>query len=331
MLPFIVPLLLASAVASATAVDDDVAVRGPYLGRPRPGAAPELFAPGIVSTATREWSLAATPDGREIFFGISSLAATAIVHTRETGNGWTPLEVAPFSGAHDDFDLTMSPDGNRLWFTSARPVVAEGEEPEFVDIWYVERKGDGWGDPVRPHEPVNSPARELYPTEAADGYVYFFSNRPGGFGGTDIYRTRFVPHGFAPPENLGPAVNTAAGESDLCVAADGSLLVFTSSREGGYGRGDLYVTFCTPDGGWTPARNLGPVVNTEYTEFCPSLSADGTLLFFTSNRLPGATAADRDGGLRRRLGVDLEGVPPNIDIYWMDASFMAELRPVGGM
>ena len=183
------------------------------------------------------------------------------------------------------------------------------------------------GDPIHLPEPINTSARELYPSESADGFLYFFSSRPGGFGGSDVYSAEITLGGFGPPTNLGPNVNTEAGESDACVSPDGSYLVFTSTRDDGFGKGDLYVTFKQPDGTWSPATNLGATVNTESTEFCPSLSPDGRFLFFTSNRPRPRPLPTRDGGLRERLGVTLEDVPPDIDIYWVDASFINEFRP----
>jgi hypothetical protein len=56
-------------------------VSGPYLGEEPPGETPVLFAPGIVSTNTRDWSMASTPDGGELFFGISSEEIAFILHT----------------------------------------------------------------------------------------------------------------------------------------------------------------------------------------------------------------------------------------------------------
>ncbi|MCP4898542.1 MAG: Xaa-Pro aminopeptidase, partial [bacterium] len=259
-------------------------VSGPYLGQELPGEIPVLFAPGIVSTNTRDWSMASTPDGRELFFGISDDEIAFILHTKEVDGQWTEPTVASFSGQYSDLDLTMSPDGNRVYFTSDRPVDGTGPALEATDIWYVDRVDDGWGEPVRFPVPVNTQMRELYPSESRDGYVYFFSSRPAGFGKSDLYRVPLRKGEFGAPENLGPSINTEDNESDACISPDGDYLVFTSGRESGYGKGDLYVSFRIAEAGWTEAVNLGDAVNTEHTEFCPSVSRDGKYLFFTSNR-----------------------------------------------
>jgi len=298
----------------------------PYLGENPPGDSPVLFAPGIVSTNTREWSMASTPDGLELFFGVVTDERSWILHTIEIDGRWTELAVASFSGDYDDYDLTMSPDGNRVYFTSNRPPDGTGSVVENSDIWYVDRAIDGWGDPVRFPEPTNSDARDLYPSESRDGYVYFFSLRSGGFGAFDLYRVAPLEEGFGVPENLGASINTEANETDACISPDGDYLVFTSTRDGGFGSGDLYVSFRTDDGGWTSAANLGDVVNTEHLEFCPSVSRDGKYLFFTSNR-PKAQAIEGETAVRKELGLTPSADRPDIDIYWIDVSVIERLRP----
>ncbi len=270
--------------------------------------------------------MAATPDGLELFFGVVTDERSWILHTKEIDGHWTDLVVASFSGAYNDYDLTMSPDGDRVYFTSNRPVNGTGLVLENSDIWYVDRTEHGWGDPVRFPDPINTEMRELYPSESRDGYVYFFSSRSGGFGSFDIYRVTLRDGEFGPPENLGPSINTDENETDNCISPDGDYLVFTSTREGGFGSGDLYVSFRTDEGGWTRAVNLGEAVNTEHLEFCPSVSRDGKYLFFTSNR-PKAEEIVGTSGVREELALTPSADRPDIDIYWVDASFIENFRP----
>ena len=325
----VVGLALVVLVFAGCAQEESAAlpeVSKPYLGEEPPGDTPVLFAPGIVSTNTREWSMASTPDGLELFFGVVTDERSWILHTREVDGRWTELTVASFSGAYDDYDLTMSPDGNRVYFTSNRPVDNPGPVLENSDIWYVDRSVDGWGDPVRFPEPINTGMRELYPSESRDGYVYFFSTRAGGFGSFDLYRVALREGEFGAPENLGASINTEENETDACISPDGDYLVFTSSRTGGFGSGDLYVSFRTDEGGWTQAVNLGDTVNTELLEFCPSVSRDGKYLFFTSNR-PKAKAIAGTSAVREELGLTPSSERPDIDVYWIDADFIESFRP----
>jgi Tol biopolymer transport system component len=264
-----------------------------------------------------------------LFFGVVTDDRSWILHTREVGGQWTEPTVASFSGTYDDYDLTMSPDGNRVYFTSNRPV-GDGEDVlENSDIWYVDRTKEGWGDPVRFPEPINTEMRELYPSESRDGYVYFFSSMTGGYGSFDLYRVALRDGEFGAPENLGPSINTEENETDACISPDGDYLVFTSTREGGYGSGDLYISFRTSEGGWTQAENLGEAVNTEHLEFCPSVSRDGKYLFFTSNR-PKAAAIAETSAVRKELGLTPSPDRPDIDIYWVDAALIESFRPDAG-
>ncbi len=114
----------------------------------------------------------------------------------------------------------------------------------------------------------------------------------GVFGVGRIVRADYV---IESPKNLGPNINTAAGEAGPSLSADGLSLYFTS--ENGYGgRGDIWVaTRATKDSQWGPATNLGPVVNSSACETAPSISADGLTLFFCDGHW-GVAAPQRPGG-----------------------------------
>jgi Tol biopolymer transport system component len=321
-------LAMASSLTGICVAAEFPELEGPYLGQKPPGAEPRLFAPGIVSTHTGEWSMAATPDGKEIFFGLVSEERSCIVHTKLEGGRWTEPAIASFGSQHNDFDLTMSPTGDRVYFTSMRPPSGHGPRLEHPDIYYVDRTASGWGDPVRFPEPINTEVRELYPSESRDGYIYFFSNRSGGFGGSDVWRVAIQgKDSFGEPENLGANVNTSAGEGDPCISPKGDYIVFSSRREDGLGGGDLYVSFQMPDGSWSLAQNLGASVNTEHLEFCPSISRDGKYLFFTSRRPKTVEIPIYRNTVREELKLKPNTERGDIDIYWVDAEVVEKLRP----
>ena len=93
------------------------------------------------------------------------------------------------------------------------------------------------------------------------------------------------------------------------VAPDGSYMVITSDRIGGYCSGDLYIAFRTADGGWTEPTNMGPLFNGPQVEFCPMMSPDGKWFSFS-----------------RRYGESWD-TTTDAEIYWVDASVLEELRP----
>lgn len=325
-----VGLLLVGLGAPVLARDDPTEfplLKGPYLGQEPPGLEPVLFAPGIVSTDTAEWSTAVTPDGLEVFFGLFAEGSTYILHMKSVRGRWTEPAVASFSGKYPDYDLTMSPNGNRVYFTSLRPASGVGPQIDSPDVWYVDRTEQGWGDPVRLPEPINTDGWELYPSESRDGFLYFFSSRPGGFGSFDVYRAAMEGDELGQPANLGPAVNTERGETDAYISPDGDYLVFSSKRDQGFGDSDLYVSFKLPDHTWTKARNLGAPVNTEHREFCPSVSPDGKYLFFTSRRPKNTKIPRYRNTAREALGLAPDPERADIDIYWLDARYLDKLRP----
>jgi hypothetical protein len=278
--------------------------------------AAELVAPGVLSDAQEQWRITFTADGRTAYFasspGFFPVTRQATIYVSRLVDGaWTAPEVAPFSGRYSDIDPFVAPDGRRLYFSSIRPVdgVVRGD----IDLWYVERTANGWGEPVRLGPEVNTDADELYASADARGTLYFASGPPSPQPGRhwDIYRAERAGDGFAPREALPAAVNTspapggglqAAWEFNPEISPDGRTLVFASLRPGGHGLGDLYVSRFER-GAWTPARNLGPPVNTAADEYHPTLSPDGRMLWF-ARRVSRQTGGDfyrvdvRAAGLR---------------------------------
>jgi ketosteroid isomerase-like protein len=109
------------------------------------------------------------------------------------------------------------------------------------------------------------------------GNVYFAGNSPGGLGMNDIYMARFTQGRYEKPVNLGPPVNTSAGEESPFIAPDGSYLLFSRQY-------DLWVSFRGEGGAWSEPVKLGPEVNSPSVEICPIVTADGKYLFFLSQR-----------------------------------------------
>jgi Tol biopolymer transport system component len=305
---------------------------GDWLGQQPPGATPELFARGTVSTGADELNAVFSPDGTEFLFTVKTpdrVRHTLMFMERE-GDDWTAPRTLPFSGRYSDADPAFAPDGNRIYFISMRPLEGEGPPRENWDwdLWAVDRTADGWGEPWNLGAPVNTDAMEVYPSVAADGTLYFSSGRPGGQGENDIYRSRIVDGEFGEPENLGDAINSEHSEGDLFIAPDESYIVFVSSgRPDSIGRGDLYVSFRDEDGAWTPAINLGEGVNSRWTEYCPSVSPGGKYLFFTSYRVvreePSATPLTYEE-IQSAYVTPQSGMG---DVYWVDAAVLEALRP----
>jgi hypothetical protein len=296
---------------------------GPYLGQEPPGAEPVLFAPGLVSTGAQELSLCASPDGRELYYFVTGPAYNPriIMWTRLGASGWTePSEVEFFSSNRSDSYPFVTPDGEKIFFNSSRSSTGEEAPGHHHEIWVAGRVGEGWGEPRKLDLGGEGTAFGTFPSVAANGNLYF--NGGSEASGSDILVSRFDGVGYGLPENLGDAVNSDAGDFHPFIAPDESYLLFDSQREEGGGANDLYISVRDDDGTWGQAQNLGEVVNTEYGDLRPFVTADGLYLFFASNRP--VPAQYPDGPLSYEETAALVDGPGNRmqDIYWVSAEML---------
>jgi ankyrin repeat protein len=220
---------------------------GPYLGQTPPADDLRPFAPGIVYLD--HGTVSVSPDGQEIYWP----TGTAIMMTRIQDGRWTKPAFAPFSGPseiafHDDVPF-VTPDNKRLFFTSKRPVAPGAPEKE--NIWFVERTPGGWSEPRSVGPAVNAMNLHWQVSVSNAGTLYFGGWREkDGFGARDIYCSRLENGQYTEPVNLGPAINTKDGESQVFVAPDESYLLFWRAP------GQIpsaYVSFKGSDGQWLPA------------------------------------------------------------------------------
>ncbi|CAN5762277.1 OmpA family protein [soil metagenome] len=142
-------------------------------------------------------------------------------------------------------------------------------------------------------------------------WLIFAGNFSGkGFGDFDLYTSYNTPEGWSVPVNLGANINTEYWESSPSLSPDKNALYFSSSRQGGYGGRDLYVSYRMPNGKWTAAENMGPVINTKGDELAPFIHADNNTLYFTSGGLAGYGGTDLY--LVRKDADGRWGIPENL-------------------
>lgn len=177
-------------------------------------------------------------------------------------------------------------DGNYMIYTSRYA----GQEDFFQS-----QKIDGkWTKGVNLGEPINTMDNEGAQTISADGrfLVYTVCNRREDFGSCDLYFAENVNGKWSKPQNIGATINTYAWESQPSLSADGRTLYFISSRKGGKGKKDIWVTYKMRNGKWMQPRNLGDVINTKGDESSPFIHADGQTLYFSSNGHVGMGESD---------------------------------------
>ena len=221
---------------------------------------------------------------------------------------------APVNTAYDEEMPSISADGLELYFQSRRP----GGYCLF-DLWVAKRESldDPWGEPANLGPLVNSGDSNWSHGISADGLeLYFEANRPGNYGGVDLWVAvrETIDEPWGEPVNLGPVVNSSVNDACPNISADGLELNFRSKRPGGCGEHDLWVSKRPMiDEPWGAPVNLGSIVNSLDYEGYPSLSADGLSLFFNSDRFNGARGWDFDIWLTRRKTKDSAwGEPINL-------------------
>ena len=311
--------------------DEFPELTGLYLGQKPPGDQPELFAPGIVSTGMFTRDIAMTPDGKEIYFCVAAgpYTYTAIMKTSLIGDLWTRPEVTSFSSDPDIMDLEpfVSPDGKKMFFLSGRPDPANGRTAENQDIWVMDRARNGWSEPYNLGAPINTEHAEFFPSVTREGTMYFTRSETGSRENF-IYRSRWVDGKYSEPERLPDQVNSGSNRYNAFIAPDESyIIVPIIGREDSFGGTDYYVCFRTPEDTWSEPINMGEKVNTAGNgEFSPYVSPDGKYFFFMSSRLTPEKSQPQKLTLDNLRKVHLESGNGYSDIYWMDASFIQDLR-----
>lgn len=177
---------------------------------------------------------------------------------------------------------SLTIDGKKLIFTRR---VASNE-----DFYESDRVDDHWTKARPLAGNINTPDyNEGAQNISQDGQWLIFTgcNFPKGFGSCDLYISYLTKQGWSQPQNMGRNINSEYWESTPSLSPDKRDLYFSSTRPGGFGGNDIWVSHRQEDGKWSKPYNLGPEINTSGNEGTPFIHADNQTLYFNSTGHPG--------------------------------------------
>jgi hypothetical protein len=300
--------------------------KGKYFGLDKPGNSPMIFAPGLISTNLSERDITFTPDGKELYYTIWSGSFGVIVVIKEGEDGWSDPNVTSFSKEFSNLEPFVTVDGSKLFFASNRPLDT-GREKKDYDIWYVERKDTGWGEPINSGYPINTESNEFYPSEAENGNLYYTAAYSNSIGGEDIWMCEYNDGKYMEPQNLGTSINSKTDEFNAFIAPDESYIIYSSwAREDGSGSGDLYISFRNDKNKWAPTKNLGDKINSPALDFCPYVTIDGKFFFFTSRKFSDELSNAKIKYYKSLISLLNNTQNGNNDIYWVSSNFIDSLK-----
>jgi outer membrane protein OmpA-like peptidoglycan-associated protein len=197
---------------------------------------------------------------------------------------------------YSEYWPSLSVDEQNLMFTVLLPVDPENETLSSrmqEDFFFSTRSGDQWEPRKNAGTPLNTLDNEGAHTKTADGRILYFTacNRRDGKGMCDLYQSSWTNGTWSVPTNLGAPVNTRFSEKHPTISADGRRLYFTSTRPGGLGSYDIWVSTKVGDS-WSDPVNLGDSVNTPGVEQSPFIHPDQQSLYFSSTGWPGMGQGD---------------------------------------
>lgn len=225
-----------------------------------------------------------------------SLCCSLILSLSAAGQTFTARSLALVNTAYDEQNPLLGPDGKTLWFTVANHPQNIAGKKDPGDIWYSTWSGNQWSLPVHGGTILNDRGYNAIAGFTPAGDLFLFNHYlPGGEAAKTqgISVARKNGSGWSAPENISiPYFLNRSMALSGQLTADGNVLVYSAESYDSRGAEDLYVSLKSNDGKWGEPRNLGPVINTAFQESSPSLSADGKLLYFSSNGRKGYGSFD---------------------------------------
>jgi outer membrane protein OmpA-like peptidoglycan-associated protein len=196
------------------------------------------------------------------------------------GETWSPPTSisSGINTADNEGTASLSADGRMIVFTACQGRKGFGS----CDLYLSRKTGDDWSAPENLGATVNTRFYESQPSLSADGRrLYFISDRPGGKGRRDIWRSDLDTEGnWREPVNMGVPVNTPFNEASPFIHANGQSLFFASEGHVGLGGYDLFVSDSSTTG-WSTPTNLGYPINTSEDQASLFVAANGKRAYYS--------------------------------------------------
>ena len=188
--------------------------------------------------------------------------------------------------AVNDASVSITPDG--------RTLLAYRNDGVSGDLYFSISEKEGWSKLKKLPKPINTTYDETHGTFIDNGNtIYFTSDRPGGFGGKDIYMSRKLPTGeWGKPRNLGDKINTPDDEDSPFLHSDGKTLYFASEGHTSMGGFDIFYSTINDSNQWSVAENIGYPINTPDDDLFYIPTADGQRVYYASKRKGGFGRSD---------------------------------------
>lgn len=201
--------------------------------------------------------------------------------SRKSDNKWGIPEKISYNinTMEHEASIALSVDGNELF-------IYKDDVGEGGNLYRSYFENNEWSKPEKLGSNINTEFDESHATISPDGTTLFFtSNRPGGYGGFDIYYVNRLPNGdWGLAQNIGPDINTKLDEGGPYIHPDGTTLYFSSKSYTSMGGYDLFFTIIKDDGTFAKPENLGYPINTINDDVFYVLSADGKRAYYSSQR-----------------------------------------------
>lgn len=241
-----------------------------------------------INTKLNEYFPTLTADEQTMFFTFMDASSQEdfFISHFENGKWQEAINMGPpINSPENEGASTISADGQYLFFTACQNPLNIGS----CDLWLTFLKGDKWQPAIHMPDNVNTKFKETQPSLSADGKtLYFASNRQGGLGGMDIWKTTFENNIWTNPVNLGNTVNTPFDDECPFIHQDGVTLYFASDGHPGMGKRDLFYTKLKEDDTWETPVNLGYPINTSGNEEGLIINRSGTTGYFSSDKTSNA-------------------------------------------